>query len=264
MTNLIKMIHYLNTHDREDTYSRIIIFLSQNFEKIEGMTITQIAERCFVSPATLSRFTKHFNFESFPELRKTFSDNDFLDPTLSFGLTKYDLNSMKDTPNMYLQAYGQSIIASIEDIIQSVDLAEVDELLTLIHDTKDVCIFNYNPTNNITRTLQSGLFLSKKLVFTGENKSNQLELVATMNQDSLAIIISSFGNFFNTQSEIFSKIRQTNCKTVLITQNTQNLAISMIDNVVNISSKNHVKAGNYPMEFFIEYLCRCYYKKFIK
>lgn len=260
MSNLIKMIHYLNTHDRQDTYSRIIIFLTQNFARIEELTISQIAEECFVSPATLSRFSKHFNFESFPALRKSFTNTDFLDPLFSFSLTKLDLNSIKNTPDAFLKDYGQSIIASIEDIIESVDLTEIDALLALIHTTKDVCIFNYNPTNSIVKILQSGLFLSKKLVFTGETKSNQLDLIDSMKPDSVAIIISSFGNFFTTQPEVFSKIRQTNCQTVLITQNTQNMAISLIDTIVNISSKNHVKAGNYPMEFFIEYICRRYYE----
>lgn len=71
MSNILDFLTYLNIHGKETSYSKIIIYLLTHSEEVQSLTISEIADKCYVSPATLTRFSRHFDFSSFNELRKT-------------------------------------------------------------------------------------------------------------------------------------------------------------------------------------------------
>ncbi|WP_288226106.1 MurR/RpiR family transcriptional regulator [uncultured Enterococcus sp.] len=66
---------YLNRHDSDKTYAKIITYLLTHQTEVQTLTISQIAERCFVSPATLTRFCQAFNIPSFGDLRELLNTN---------------------------------------------------------------------------------------------------------------------------------------------------------------------------------------------
>lgn len=51
-------LKYLNIANKNDTYSRIILYILTYPEKVPTMSISKLADECFVSAATISRFCK--------------------------------------------------------------------------------------------------------------------------------------------------------------------------------------------------------------
>lgn len=70
MSTIFDFFNYLNRHDPDKTYAKIITYLLTHQKEVQKLTISQIAERCFVSPATLTRFCQAFNIPSFSSLRE--------------------------------------------------------------------------------------------------------------------------------------------------------------------------------------------------
>lgn len=259
MKQTLILLDYLNEHSVSDTFSRIIIFIFHFKTRIPDMTITEMADAIFVTPSTITRFCKHFGFRSFSELKEAIETENRTGPTRLFRLSKEEFINISSEPSLSFEDYGQAIIRSIQDTINTVDITILEELIQLIIEHKNIVIFGYSTSIQTARSLQEGLILSNKLTYVGGNSGIQKELARALTNDSLAIIISSYGNFFSNDSGVFDQILHSKCSTVLLTQQKNIFLSPSIDHIFNINSESFQKIGSYSMNFFIDFLCRKYF-----
>ncbi|WP_242596494.1 MurR/RpiR family transcriptional regulator [Enterococcus plantarum] len=106
MLDLFDFLHYLNTTKRDATYSRIIIYLFSHLNEIRSLTITEIAERCFVSPATLTRFCRHFGVSSFASLWESLVSLGTMKKHSGLRMKEQELTDLKNDPKGYLTSYS--------------------------------------------------------------------------------------------------------------------------------------------------------------
>lgn len=264
MKQTLVLLDYLNEHTMSDTYSRIISYIFKTKAHIPEMTITEMAEAIFVTPSTITRFCKHFGFRSFLEFKEAVEAENQTDPTRLFRLSREEFLSISSEPYFSFEAYGQAIIRSIQDTINTVDITMIEQLIDLIISHENIMIFGYSTSIQTARSLQEGLILSNKLAYVGGNHGLQLELARSLTKDSLAIILSSYGNFFSNHSAIFDQILRSKCTTILLTQQQNNFFSPSIDHVFNINSESFQKVGSYSMNFFIDFLCRKYFDVTLK
>ena len=254
-------LDYLNGHSLTDTYSRIIVYIFNNKVQIPDMTITEMAEAIFVTPSTITRFCKHFRFRTFAELKEAIKIENQTDPTRLFRLSKEEFANISTEPSLSFEMYGREIMGSIQDTIDTVDITVIEELIELISQYNNIAIFGYSTSIQTARSLQEGLILSNKVTLVGNSYSLQKEIARTLTNDSLAIIISSYGNFFSNNSNIFDEILRSKAKTLLLTQQQDSFFASSIDHIFTINSKSFQKVGSYSMSFFIDFLCRKFYER---
>lgn len=259
MLRLMALIEYLNTHPRDDIYSRICTFILSDKKSFQELSISQLAENFFVSPATLSRFARRFGFKSFGDLRQAILEDDKVNAYLPFRVNKKDIVELKEESGKFFSSYCQEIVDAIIDMEETVSANDVDELIQIIHDAKDICVFGFSSSNEAISYLQGGLLYSQKLIFTASTEEQQRDLAKSMSPDSLVIIISSFGNFFYNNSEVHQEIMNSQAKTLLLTQHAQSMAITSMDTIFNVTKKNYLKAGTHPIEIFVDFLVRRYY-----
>ena len=71
MKNLFyRLMIYLDTASETDTNYFIALFMANNFYRIPDMRISELAEECFVSPATISRFCRALGYENFAHFKQ--------------------------------------------------------------------------------------------------------------------------------------------------------------------------------------------------
>ena len=68
-TLLNRLLIILNNGKESSTYYHIAYILLCNYDSIADMTISEVAELCFVSKSTISKFTRHIGFEDFLQLK---------------------------------------------------------------------------------------------------------------------------------------------------------------------------------------------------
>lgn len=260
MIKTIPLIEHLNSHKLSDTFSTIILYILSHRQKIPSMSISEVAEACFVSPATITRFCKNFQYSSFQELKNEINIENKTDATRLFSLSRSDLTAMNTNPKDSFFNYGQLIIEALEDTLKTIDISEIDTLINNIKNHQNVYLFGYSDGNHLAKKLQKGLLVSNKLTFAGNHFEQQVYLARKLKQEDLVIIISSFGNFFNNSNELFNELLNSEAKIILITQNNQLLVSPSFDNVICLNQINTQKAGNYPMNFFIDFLIKRYYQ----
>jgi DNA-binding MurR/RpiR family transcriptional regulator len=258
MLDLFDFFHYLNTNKRDTTYSRIIIYLFTHLNEVRILTITEIAERCFVSPATLTRFCRHFGIQSFNELREALVSFGTLKRHNGLRMKEQELTDLKADPQSYLAAYGAEITTAVNDVLQTIDFEQVDQLLATIHQAQDVVIIGYSSTLDLARELQTAFILSKKMTFVAETEELQLSLVEELHEEAVVLVISSYGSLLNKSSQLIRKITDSPATSILLTQHTQNTITNLFDLSINVTQTNYVRIGNYPLTFFLDYLARRY------
>ena len=262
MDNFIKMIDYVNTHSKNDSYSKIIIYSFENSNKMSHLPITSLADSCFVSTSTVSRFTKAFGFNSYSDFKSYVSINSNIAADYSFRIKKSDLGLIRNNPKLFLSNYKEKIDASLNDVVTNLDLSKVDKILKLINSHKNVYIFGSESSYALLNEIQRGLFISGKLVFSGKETEDFERISINLHENDLAIVFSSFGNFLSDSPLIIENIFKSNCDNIFITQHTENMTTSSFQNILNITKENHIEAGNYPFLFTCEFLVRRYYALF--
>lgn len=245
------MLKYLNNHKIDDTYSRIIIYILSNKDKISKLSITEFAENCYVSISTISRFSKFFGYSTYQSMKLDLQK----EPPIGFTmrLNKDNFYRMNDTPDHFFSELGNQIVESIQDTIKTVNVDVVDDLIRDIMSHEKVYLFGYDSTLDLLKRLQS-TFLNNKLLFMAYPDELQLKLSEDLDENCLCIIVSSYGTLFSKLPDLVWNITNSNAKTFFLTQGTTNVFTSAFDRVISISSKPNPITGNISMEFFLEYL----------
>lgn len=65
MNNFEKMIEYYNKKNEKNTNYEIIDYILSNLPRIDTLSTKEIAEKTFVSKATITRFIRTFGYDSF-------------------------------------------------------------------------------------------------------------------------------------------------------------------------------------------------------
>ncbi|MFD1901905.1 MurR/RpiR family transcriptional regulator [Enterococcus termitis] len=258
MLDLLDFLHFLNTNKRDATYSRIILYLLTHSNDMKHLTITEVAERCFVSPATLTRFCRHFGIANFASLRDSLVSFGSMKKHNGLRMKEQELTDLANDPKNYLVSYGNEITTAVKDVLQTIDIEQVDQILADIHQAEEVVLIGYSSTLELAKELQTSFLLSQKLVFVGETEETQQSFVNELSEQSVVIVISSYGSLLNKSSDLIRKISDSKAKSILLTQHTQNTLTYLFDLSVNVTTTNYVRIGNYPLMFFLDYFVRRY------
>ena len=63
-----KLLSYIDTSMQRDNNYQIAVKMLENYDALKDMSIAQIADMCYVSKASVSRFCRFLGYESFKEM----------------------------------------------------------------------------------------------------------------------------------------------------------------------------------------------------
>lgn len=258
MLNIYEWLNYLNRNSRDNTYSKIIIYLLSHPKEVEHLTISQIANKCFVSPATMTRFCQSFGIASFSQLRESLSTFVTMKSHSSLRMKEKELFELKKDPKTFLLSYEEEIHQAMTDVIQTINIEAIDQLLEAIHQAKEVILIGYSSTLELAKDIQTAFISNQKLLFVAETEEIQQSLVKQLSKDSMVLVISSYGTLLNKNTDLINEISNSPAMSVLFTQHTQNILTNLFDEAINVTTTNYVRIGNYPLNFFFDYFVRRY------
>lgn len=249
-------LKYLNAHDENDTYFRIILYILNYQEKIPTMSISELADECFVSAATISRFCKHFNLHSYATLKKEIAAAKKFSNFQGLRMSKKEAQHIQSNPQEYLQFYANEIKQSIDDVVSHLNHAEIDRLLQNIHEAQEVILIGYSSTLDLAKSMQTSLMMSNKITIVPEEEALLNTMIQQANEQTMIIVFSSFGTIFNKNADLVNKITNSAAYSVLITQHTKNVFTNFFDQTIHATSNNYLQIGTYPLTFFIDFIVR--------
>lgn len=253
-----RLLEIMNESNMDSTNWIIASTILNLGHRIEFTSIKDLAEKCHVSEATISRFVRKLGYGSYGGLRQQAYSITEPNMTQMFHMSSELLNLIKNKPDIYLENYSSLISTSLNDLKDSINHEQIDSLLHAIHKSKRIFIFSCSTSLMLGQIVQATLVNYGKIVSMGFNEEQQQALINHINPDDLVITISVFGNYIHDNLETVQKLTKLTSSKVLITQNPGVQETYYFDQVVYLTKKNHTASGFYPMLFGIEYLIRKY------
>lgn len=259
---ILKLQMIINTANDGDISANIAKALLESiYTDIESLSIGELAERGYTSISTISRFAKSLDCDSFNELKKKCIER----KKIGKEIIEDNLENMKfdhkDDKDILIQ-FTESITSDLKDFVENIDLENVDSLVELIHNHKEVNFFGIQLSGYFVEHLQY-LFLNiGKYINFRLDEISQEKLARETGENSLSIIFSVDGNFLHSRGSMFYDIRDNKGKVVLITQNPALKISNKCDKVIYLGSYTSPKNGRYKLQLFTEILINRYYLKY--
>lgn len=183
------LLEYINLASEDTIYHTLVCSLLQHQNLIAESTITEIADLCFVSAATLSRFCKKLEYKDYAHFKESFTINyEFeRDYTATF------LRQMSEEPENSIYSLSSQIQVALDDCAHKIDFEVLDKILGNIHESNNVAFFSSHILLQMATDIQQRLQKLGKLTYAFTRLSYQNEHIKKMDENSLAIFISVNG-----------------------------------------------------------------------
>lgn len=253
-----KLLSYISTTLVRDSNYDIAVILIQNYGDLKKMSIGEIADLCYVSQASISRFCRFLGFENFKEFKQSL-EADF---TIATDYSKQFCAMLCRDEHLAISAYRDELIENVYATLSEENLEVILDLTKVIHNSSKVVYFSHHFLWDIGRFFQSKMMNMGKYVEQYLSYEAQLESAKQLNENSLAIICSVGGSYMSRYSEIWKQIRRSGCKILVITQNLSSAELNFADYVLRCGITNRDDVGKYAAMMTIDYMVMSYMKNY--
>ena len=217
---------------------------------MKGMSIKEVADLCYVSQASISRFCRFFGFENFKEFRECLSD----EFCITDNYSKQFRSMLCEDEQMAVSAYRDELVENIYSTINATNMKLMPEIVDMIHNSLHVAYFSHHFLWDIGRFFQSKMMMMDKYVEQFMDYEAQMECAKGLTKDSFAIICSIGGSYISRYVSIWRTLLASRCKILVITQNINSIYLNSVDYVMQCGISNKDDTGKYAAMMIIDYL----------
>ena len=229
---------------------RLLNFLKLDFTQF---SLEDLADYCLVSPASLSRFIQklgYFNYQEFKAAvnvtrQRVYKENNGKQNEIYSSQLSFKQNSQK---------YADLIKESIASTEKVINFDQLDKICQIIHDTDNVYLFGVHSSGDILRELQYAFLTIGKFVNYYDGRNNQKDIAKRIEDGSLIIFLSVYGNFFRHIGDFLSRIDLISSKSILITANKSIKIQKLFDDIIDLGFSPSQSTGSYQAQFLIDIL----------
>ncbi|WP_423800028.1 MurR/RpiR family transcriptional regulator [Neobacillus sp. SAB-20_R2A] len=260
----IRLLSFIeNCEDRSSTEANIADFILKNAKIFPEMSIYDVAEQCHTSPASISRFCKRIGDISFKDLKNACIDyNEMIENEMDFEVAK------EDEEIFSVPSYFDQIIKSLKETEQLIELASIQNALTLIKHSNKIAFFGATYSQIVAKNAQIKFTRLQKYCSSFSTEESQMEEAKSLSKEDLAFIISFSGSTKHIQ-RVSKVLNQKRIKTVILTSDEHAEICKNAEVVLKVSKiKNeHFNSPviqEYAMHSIINVLYLTYAKQLLK
>lgn len=249
-----QLMNYLNTTKERDVFYYAASTILEHIDQIPHLSIGQVADLCFASPATISRLVRKLNFESFNEFKHEVIRS--IDQTKKGEAMHYGKEPIDQYPNVSLNEikndFKDEIIKNIEFTNNVVSTKDIEEIVDWIDESNRVIFLGFNVGQVLSAQLQTALAGFHKPATAYSSEKLQLEVLEDIHKDDLIILSSITGNYFKYKSAAMEMFKKSPAKKVIITQAHEIGRASKADKIIRIGETNDSYIGKFSMMMIFE------------
>lgn len=252
---LYNLIAAINASSSEDMYYSIAQNILLNLSDMPKININDLAELCYTSPATISRFSKSMHCSSFQDLKNQLQ--------ISLSRIQNEINFPDEMMETMLQDPSKTTdllidlqIKNLQELKDTLNAYEVDELCHLIHSKKKLHLYGFQFNKIVASDFQLKMFKLGKLAYAFIDRGVDNQRLELLDEDSLAIIIS-----VRAKDEaifpIIEKVHESGATTILLTLTPNTNAQQISDKTIvlpaeDLSYTNSSTAGSSIFKTYLD------------
>ena len=160
---LYTLMSYVNVSSSQDMYYTIAHTILTHLDKIPDISINDLADLCYTSPATISRFCKVLYCKNFANLKN---------------------------PQYLVDKIYNETIQSLQRVHQSINIHEIDKICQMIHQAQKVHMIGYQFNKIISNDFQMKMLKLRKFIYAFVERGDEIQRLDMIDKDSLVIIIT--------------------------------------------------------------------------
>lgn len=237
---IIMLISTINSEPIGSNNHNIASYILNNIDSLEQESISSIANECYVSNSSISRFCRHIGLKDFNELK------DQIKKYREINSNKFHYED-KNEKN-YIDSYINQMIENMMLVKNSLDIEKINNLVNDIHQYENIYAFGCLQSSYAALNLQADMITNGKIITTGLNILDQINFIDHSDENDLIIIFSKSGKYFEyAYRDYIPKFEKNNSKIYMITMNDHILKYPFIDEIIYYDCKEDYSSHPYPL-----------------
>lgn len=212
MTSVENMLAVYNATPADSMLRSILRRILANLKDVGDMTIYELADTCYTSPASISRLVKRLGYKNYSYFQKDVVD----------CISKYEhhnrlipLDSIpddKDLPDFFMDTL-EGLMANMR---RKLDKEKVRRLTRMIHDSEKISVYSY--TGYFAEIfLQSDIFMTGRICDVYQQEREMLEHTQRLTEQDLVILLAPKCIQGTDADRIISCVHKQGAKVCIIT-----------------------------------------------
>ena len=252
------LLNYVSTAPVHDMNYEIAVGMIQNYSKLYKKSCEEVAEICFVSKASVSRFCKFIGFNNYKEFQEALSFHYEMDSQYS----KNFKTMLKADKQQAMELHRDALVSNIYSTLSEEMLAQMGDIAGILYESENIAYFSHHFLWNVGRFFQSKMMLMNKYVQQFMYYDDQMECASSLSSRDAVIICSVQGTYPFRYNAIWNEIVSRECKIVVITQNIDSSYWNQADYIVPCGKTNANDIGKYSALMIIDMLLIHYMSKY--
>lgn len=232
---LYNLLTYINASYSQDMYYTICYQVLNNIEKIPSISINELADLCYTSPATISRFCKALKCDNFAEFKKEVQSG-LQQASHEIKLEPEDLVAIHKDPSKCADMVYDLSIDSLIESKKHVNIHDIDRLCDIIYDAKKLHFFGFQFNKILASDIQFKLVKLGKFSYAFADRGDDSQRIELLDEDSVAIVLSVRARPVPI-GELVKAIKNRGAKVILITMNDKSEVTKLADHTFVVHGK---------------------------
>lgn len=219
-----------NNETKKSVDSSIGEHILKNLDTVSTMGIEELAESCYTSTATVSRYIKKLGYRNYAE---------FKEEVLAYCKCRdREFNLGENTEEEIIDEVFVRNINNLKRMKKTIDKQSIIDIVDLIAKKKNIYFFGIDYSQIVAQDAQLKFINVEKIGFTFISEKKYYEIINTMTQDDLAIFITISG-----ENKQLIRLQER-------LKNTENIAITNSKNSTIGKNASHVLEVNLESDGF--------------
>lgn len=252
-----KLLSFINTAQVHDSYYDIALVLVKNYDKVRKMSIGEMADLCYVSQATLSRFCRFLGYRNFRHFREELN----FEFSLLDDYTRQFQSLLKAGDSKAASLYKERVFQNISSALDEDNLKEIRSAAGLLAESERIAFFSHHFLWDLGHYFQSKMIILGKYTELYLSYENQMECAKTLDENCTAVICTLAGSYFIYYSDLVKTIMNSGAKIIVLTLNTKSPYINKADHIIRCGDTNQDDTGKFAVLSVLDHLVLQYMKR---
>lgn len=186
---LYTLMSYVNVSSGQDMYYTIAHTILTHLEKIPDISINDLADLCYTSPATISRFCKDLNCKNFANFKNEVAIALEISRD-EIHMKEEDLLQISRNPQFLVDKIYNETVESLKMVQNSINIHDIDRICHMIYNAKKVHMIGYQFNKIISNDFQMKMLKLKKFVYAFVERGDEIQRLDMIDENSLVIIVT--------------------------------------------------------------------------
>ena len=137
---LDRLLSYVSSAPERDANYDIAVALLRNYSQLKGLALSQIADLCYTSNASISRFCRFLGMDNFKEFQ-SWMERDF---TMRTDYSRQFYTMLHNNQETAISAYRDALIGNIYTTIAPENAQVIPDIVKTLHDCGKAAYFSHH------------------------------------------------------------------------------------------------------------------------